>query len=78
LIVPRALPTLKQSFDGADECFSASAQFADAVLCDLFEEAITTRQEGNEYAAAIITAAGSANVSMRLETVDEFHSAVVF
>src|SRR5580692_2043503 len=78
LIVSIVPPALKQSFDGTDQCFSARAQFTDAVLRDLFEEAITTRQEGNEYAAAVIPASGSANISVYLEAVDEFHGAVVF
>jgi hypothetical protein len=77
LVVPGVLPALEQSFDGTDQRFSAGAQFADAVLRDLFEKAITTRQQGNEYAAPVIPAAGSANVSVCFEAVDELHGAVV-
>lgn len=68
---------LEESIDGADELLAAGAQLTDAVLGDLLEEAFASREQGNQYTAAIVTAAATAHVAARLKTVDEFDGAVV-
>jgi hypothetical protein len=73
-----ALPAIEQGFDCPDQRFSAGAQLTDAVLRNLLEQTLTTRQQSYEHATAIVTAARSAHVAVRLEAVDELDGAVVF
>ena len=70
--------TIEERFDGTDESLACGAKLADAVSRDLFEEALATRQKGDEDAAAVVATAGTAHVAVGFETVDEFYGAVMF
>src|ERR1700722_10056211 len=71
-------PAFEESFDGPYQGFPAGAELADAVACDLFEEALSAWQERDENAAAVVAAACAAHVAMSFQAVDEFDGAVVF
>jgi len=48
------------------------------VPCDLFEKFFAARQQGYQYAPAVVTVAAPAHVAVRFQPVDEFHGAVMF
>jgi hypothetical protein len=68
----------EQGTDGIHQSCTTRAQFADAVPCDLFEQFFTARQQGYQYAPAVVTVAVPAHVAVCLQPVDEFDGAVMF
>src|SRR6202012_4715944 len=60
-----------------DQGLAAGAKFADAVARDLLKEAIATRQERDENAAAVVTASSASHVAIRFQAVNQFDGAVV-
>src|SRR5271168_617570 len=64
--------------DGIDQGRSGGAQFVDAIAHDLFEEFFATREKENQDAAAVVAAAGAADITVCFQAVDEFDDAVVF
>jgi glutamine cyclotransferase len=52
-------------------------KLVDALAGHFLEDALTSREQRNQDAAAVIAAAGAANVSVHLQAVDELHGAVV-
>src|SRR6267143_4397676 len=74
----RRAAVFQQGADGINECRTACAQLADAVPRHQVEQLLAARQQGYQYAPAVVTVAAPAHVAVRLQPVDEFDGAVMF
>src|SRR6267143_946180 len=74
----RRAAVFQQGADGINECRTACAQLADAVPRHQLEQLLAARQQGYQYAPAVVTVAAPAHVAVRLQPVDEFDGAVMF
>ena len=68
---------MEERVDGVNELQTAGAEFADALAGDLGNHPYAARQERDEDLAAVVAAAGSADVATGGKAVDKFDDAVM-
>ena len=68
---------MEERVDGVNELQTAGAEFADALAGDLGNHPYAARQERDEDLAAVVAAAGAADVATGGKAVDKFDDAVM-
>ena len=63
--------------NGADELAAAGAQFADALLHDAFEDALTFGQKRDEHLTAIFAATSAPDVAVFFQAIHKLDRAVM-
>lgn len=68
---------LQQSRERLDQDESGRAQLFETQPGDMFKQAFPAREQGDQHLAAVLTAAGTDNVSLGFQAVDQFDRAMV-